>query len=165
MLPSQQQGAAMRRTWRDRIGLFGCAAMMTLTGCTGTPTASERAASADVAAVSQRYRPGDAKPSLPTLTTTSPLSDYLRFAMLNSSSTERAPVSEALAAHMLARLRTKADLGKAAAFIARFSQLAATAPWRRFIFEVNPLLASADAAVALDGLLVIEASRPGVASP
>jgi acyl-CoA synthetase (NDP forming) len=79
--------------------------------------------------------------------------------------TERAPVSEALAAHMLARLRTKADPGKAAAFIARFSQLAATAPWGRFIFEVNPLLASADAAVALDGLLVIEASRPGGASP
>jgi acetate---CoA ligase (ADP-forming) len=43
----------------------------------------------------------------------------------------------------------------AAAFIARFSELAATAPWQRFVFEVNPVLWSREAAVALDGLLIV----------
>lgn len=79
--------------------------------------------------------------------------------------TERAPVSEALAAHMLSRLRIKANPGPAAAFISRLSQLAAGAPWPRFILEINPVLCSRDAAVAVDGLLVIEASTPGDASP
>lgn len=59
-------------------------------GCTGKQTVSEREARADMAAVTQRYRPGDAKPALPSLTTSSPLADYLRFAMLNSPSVEAA---------------------------------------------------------------------------
>jgi len=80
---------------------------------------------------------------------------------------ERAPVSEALAAHMLGRLRIRqaVTVGHAAAFIARFSELAASAPWSRFILEVNPVLCSREAAVAVDGLLVIEASTPAGASP
>jgi hypothetical protein len=78
--------------------------------------------------------------------------------------TERAPVSDALAASMLERLRsrrhasdTRGELATdhAAAFIGRFSALAATAPWRRFVFEVNPVLWSRDSAVALDGLLIV----------
>jgi acetyltransferase len=78
--------------------------------------------------------------------------------------TERAPVSEALAAHMLSRLRIKEDPASAAAFISRLSQLAASAPWPRFILEINPLLWSRAAVVALDGLLIIEASTRGGAS-
>lgn len=78
--------------------------------------------------------------------------------------TERAPVSEALAAYMLERLRSRrhaADtkgalaIDHAAAFIARFSELASTAPWKRFIFEVNPVLLTREAAVAVDGLLIV----------
>lgn len=77
----------------------------------------------------------------------------------------RAPVDEAGAAALLARLRLMrraeklapgARLSNLTAFIARFSQLAAAAPWRRFVLEVNPLAWSAAGAVALDGLLVIE---------
>ncbi len=80
--------------------------------------------------------------------------------------TERAPVSEELAAHMLDRLRIRRkasdDEGPlpsaaAARFIARFSELAASAPWSRFIFEVNPIKWTRHAAVAVDGLLVVEA--------
>jgi len=78
--------------------------------------------------------------------------------------TERAPVSEALAVHMLGRLRIKQDAGPAAAFVARLSQLAAGAPWERFTLEINPVLCSRDAAVAVDGLLIIEASTPAGAS-
>jgi hypothetical protein len=78
--------------------------------------------------------------------------------------TERAPVSEALAAYMLGRLRsrrnasdTKGALGldHATAFIARFSELASTAPWTRFILEVNPLVWTRESAVAVDGLLIV----------
>ncbi|HVF63382.1 MAG TPA: acetate--CoA ligase family protein [Casimicrobiaceae bacterium] len=77
---------------------------------------------------------------------------------------ERAPVGHELAAHMLARLRTRAhatdaqgDLPfePAAWFVSRFSELALTAPWHRFVFEVNPVAWRRDRAVALDGLLVI----------
>jgi hypothetical protein len=78
--------------------------------------------------------------------------------------TERAPIGTELAAHMLERLRTRAmrrtrkDCSRpmlAARFIARFAELAMTAPWPRFVFEVNPLLWHRNDAVAVDGLLVI----------
>ena len=44
----------------------------------------------------------------------------------------------------------------AADFVARFSALAASAPWQRFTLEINPLKLGADTAAAVDGLLVIE---------
>jgi hypothetical protein len=43
-----------------------------------------------------------------------------------------------------------------AAFLARFSALALTAPWPRFVFEVNPLKWTRDAVVAVDGLLIVD---------
>jgi acyl-CoA synthetase (NDP forming) len=78
--------------------------------------------------------------------------------------TARAPVSVDLAAWMIDRLRTRSrmkdargalDAAPAARFIARFSELAVTAPWERFVFEVNPVLWRRDDAVALDGLLIV----------
>ncbi len=84
--------------------------------------------------------------------------------LINDVVTERAPVGEALAVHMLSRLRIKEESAAAAAFISRLSQLAAGAPWERFILEINPVLWSRDAAVAVDGLLIIEASTPAGAS-
>jgi acyl-CoA synthetase (NDP forming) len=80
--------------------------------------------------------------------------------------TERAPVDARLAAAMLDRLRIRRyavdvkgplDARPAAAFLARFSELAVTAPWPRFVFEVNPLKWTRDAVVAVDGLLIIDA--------
>jgi acetyltransferase len=79
--------------------------------------------------------------------------------------TERAPVSREIAADMIDRLRIRrhAPDGEgrlksdaAAAFIARFSELAATAPWRRFILEANPIKWTRDGVVAVDGLLIVE---------
>jgi acyl-CoA synthetase (NDP forming) len=79
---------------------------------------------------------------------------------------ERAPVSESLARDMLGRLRIVrhasraadpgVDLAAAARFVAELSRLAATAPWPRFVLEVNPIRVSGEGAVAVDGLLVID---------
>jgi hypothetical protein len=78
---------------------------------------------------------------------------------------ERAPVDVALAGDMLGRLRVvrhagrhdpPPDLRAAAGFVARFAQVAATAPWRRFVFEVNPIRVNGQGAAAVDGLLVVE---------
>jgi hypothetical protein len=40
--------------------------------------------------------------------------------------------------------------------LARFSELASTAPWARFVLEVNPLKWTRTGTVAVDGLLIIE---------
>lgn len=78
---------------------------------------------------------------------------------------ERAPVDEALVRDLLGRLRLvrqarRRDAGPdpkiAAKFITEFSRLAATAPWRRFVLEVNPIKWTGEAAVAVDGLLIVE---------
>lgn len=59
-----------------------------LAGCAGKPIASERQARSDLENVRSVYRPGDAKPNLPFLTTESPLADYLRYAILNNPRVE-----------------------------------------------------------------------------
>jgi acetate---CoA ligase (ADP-forming) len=78
---------------------------------------------------------------------------------------ERAPFDAAVAAGMIDRLRIRRHardgrgeipVDPAAAFVADFSRLAATAPWGRFIFEVNPIKWARNAAVAVDGLLIVE---------
>jgi acyl-CoA synthetase (NDP forming) len=74
----------------------------------------------------------------------------------------RAPLDPAGAAALLRRLRLLRRLSHPPAiepladFVARLSQIAATAPWRRFVLEVNPVSWSDAGAVALDGLLVVE---------
>ena len=77
----------------------------------------------------------------------------------------RAPVDEAGAAAMLARLRLVAaqqgqgpDPASLAAFVAHFSRLAAAVPWRQFELEVNPVKWRSGRTVAVDGLLVIGAA-------
>ena len=88
---------------------LGCAAMIASAGCAGAPTAEEGAARSDVAAVSQRYRPGDARPTLPALTTASPLEDYLRFATLNSPRVEAAYYDWAAAVERITPARSLPD--------------------------------------------------------
>jgi acetyltransferase len=84
---------------------------------------------------------------------------------LDDVTLERAPVNEELALHMLRQLRSMrhlqrwegaADPRAASEFVARFSKLAATALWRRFVLEVNPLKWNRDGVVAVDGLLLVE---------
>jgi acetate---CoA ligase (ADP-forming) len=77
----------------------------------------------------------------------------------------RAPVDVTTAADMVGRLKIRRHARDAegplpaegpAAFIARFSELAATAPWRRFTFEANPVKWRRGGVVAVDGLLIVE---------
>jgi acyl-CoA synthetase (NDP forming) len=82
---------------------------------------------------------------------------------------ELAPVGPRRALEMLRRIRTvrgleahdgNLDLTAAAALISDFSRLAVTAPWRRFVLEVNPVKVNAQRAVAVDGLLIVEDPAP-----
>jgi acetyltransferase len=77
----------------------------------------------------------------------------------------RAPLDDAAAYDLLGYLRTLRRLpgflpdGQrrlAAGYLARFSALAATAPWERFTLEVNPLKLGQGGLAAVDGLLLIE---------
>jgi acetate---CoA ligase (ADP-forming) len=85
--------------------------------------------------------------------------------MLDDVTLERGPVDEELALHMLRRLRLvryaphldkTLDLSVAAKFVSDFSRLAATAPWERFVIEVNPIKWNTEGVAAVDGLLIVE---------
>jgi acyl-CoA synthetase (NDP forming) len=77
----------------------------------------------------------------------------------------RAPLDRAGAFDLIGELRTITRMPPylserqrdiAADFVARFSALAASAPYPRFTLEINPLKIAADACAAVDGLLVVE---------
>lgn len=84
---------------------------------------------------------------------------------LDDATLELAPVTPGRALEVVRRLRTVQglakhtpglDLGPVAAFVATFSRLAVTAPWHRFVLELNPVKWDASRAVAVDGLLIVE---------
>ncbi len=80
-----RSGAAGAR-WKGTA--IGAAAL--LAACSGAPLDAERAARDDLGAVRGTYPPAGARDTRPALTGTSPLADYLRFAMLSSPSVEAA---------------------------------------------------------------------------
>ena len=76
----------------------------------------------------------------------------------------RAPIDAEGACDVLRRLRTlrrlpallsERQLQQASGFLAEFSALAATAPWKTFTLEVNPLKVGAQEVAAVDGLLIV----------
>ncbi|MCC6322973.1 MAG: TolC family protein [Phycisphaerales bacterium] len=86
-----------------------CLAATSLAGCVGTPIDSEKAARSDLESVRTLYRPGDARPTLPSLTPESPLADYLRYAMLNNPRVEAAYYSWAASIERIAAARSLPD--------------------------------------------------------
>jgi hypothetical protein len=56
----------------------------------------------------------------------------------------------------LAKLNREAEIRVLADYVAEFSTLADSIPWRGFTFELNPVRWGVSGAVAADGLLVIE---------
>ncbi|HWD93087.1 MAG TPA: TolC family protein [Verrucomicrobiae bacterium] len=67
----------------------GAAAVALLfAGCKGVTQPGERAAREQMSSVASRYRPNGERPTLPSLTTNSPLKDFLTYAMLNQPQIE-----------------------------------------------------------------------------
>jgi len=75
--------------WRW-YAVSGAAMVVLLAGCVGVRTAGEKAARQNQKTIQTAYRPGGQRPTLPTLTTNSPLNDFLLFAMLNQPQVEAA---------------------------------------------------------------------------
>lgn len=94
---------------RSLPGLLTATLATILAGCAGTPTATERQARKDLEAVRSGYRPGDAKPALPALRAESPLSDFLRYAMLNSPRVEAAYYGWAASVERITTARSMPD--------------------------------------------------------
>lgn len=85
--------------------------------------------------------------------------------LIDDVTLQRAPIGEEQALQMIDRLRlarsaekmkVPPDCAPLARFIARLSQLAAGAPWRRFVLEINPVKWSDEQVTAVDGLLIVE---------
>jgi acetate---CoA ligase (ADP-forming) len=85
--------------------------------------------------------------------------------LIDDVTLQRAPIGQAQALQMIDRLRlarsaarstTSPDRVLLARFIAALSQLAAGAPWRRFVIEINPVKWSDEQVIAVDGLLIVE---------
>lgn len=87
----------------------GVALAALLAGCAGAPTTTEREARSNLESVRSAYRPGDAKPKLPSLTTESALADYLRYAMLNSPRVEAAYYAWAASVERITPARSLPD--------------------------------------------------------
>jgi outer membrane protein TolC len=62
--------------------------LLLFSGCTGITQPGERAARQDFSTVAWDYRPGQKRPTLPDLTTNSPLGDFLTYAMFNHPQVE-----------------------------------------------------------------------------
>src|SRR5687767_10321593 len=78
-----------RREAFARFPLFLTLAVA-VAGCVGIRTPGEKTARRDLAGVATHFRPADRKPTLPTLTTNSPLGDFLSYAVLNQPQVEAA---------------------------------------------------------------------------
>lgn len=85
--------------------------------------------------------------------------------LIDDVTLQRAPIGEERALRMIDRLRfarsaermkDPPDRALLARFIAGLSQLAAGAPWRRFVLEINPVKWSGHQVTAVDGLLIVE---------
>lgn len=85
--------------------------------------------------------------------------------LIDDVTLERAPIGDQRALAMIERLRlarsakqmnVKPDRLLLASFISRLSRIAASAPWRQFVLEVNPVKWGHDQVTAVDGLLIVE---------
>lgn len=69
-------------------GTATMALLLLFSGCKGFTQPGERAARKQISTVKQTYRPNNQRPALPTLTTNSPLSDFITYAMFNQPQVE-----------------------------------------------------------------------------
>src|SRR6266542_3431637 len=107
--------AAMRsfdsiKALRFSVAMAGVALVaLALTGCKGLPTKGERTAWEDLKTVGESYRPRNERPTLPTLQTNAPLSNFLAFAVLNQPQVEAAYFDWAASIERITRERSLPD--------------------------------------------------------
>lgn len=90
-------------------GVGTVAAAMLFSGCKGVPAKSEKQSRADLKAVTQVYRPGERKATLPTLDTNATLGTFLTYAMLNQPRVEAAYYDYAAAVERITVERSLPD--------------------------------------------------------
>ena len=90
-------------------GIGTVAAVMLFAGCKGVPAKSERQSRADLKALTQVYRPGERKATLPTLDTNATLGAFLTYAMLNQPRVEAAYYDYAAAVERITVERSLPD--------------------------------------------------------
>src|SRR5512139_2617978 len=83
--------------------------LLLLAGCKGVPTKSERQSRADLKTVTQAYRPGERKATLPTLDTNATLGTFLTYAMLTQPRVEAAYYDYAAAVERITVERSLPD--------------------------------------------------------
>ncbi|HEX6812158.1 MAG TPA: TolC family protein [Planctomycetota bacterium] len=86
-----------------------CVVVVLGASCTGTPAPGELQARDDLAKVQHAYRPDGTLPTLPQLTTSSPLGDYLRFGMLRDPRVEAAYHAWAAGVERITVARSRPD--------------------------------------------------------
>jgi len=84
-------------------------AFVFLTGCKGIQTKGERAARENLKAMRESYRPQNERPVLPQLSSDSPLTNFLRFALLNNPQVEASYYEWAAAVERITRERSLPD--------------------------------------------------------
>jgi len=99
-----------RRKWNWLFaGVGTVAAAMLFSGCKGVPTKTEKQSRADLKAVTQVYRPGERKATLPPLDTNATLGTFLTYAMLNQPRVEAAYYDYAAAVERITVERSLPD--------------------------------------------------------
>jgi outer membrane protein, heavy metal efflux system len=88
---------------------FVSISLLLFAGCKGVPTKEEKAAREQLRTVARDYRPEDHKPALPTLTTNSSLSDFLKFAVLNQPSVAAAYYDWSASVERITTARSRPD--------------------------------------------------------
>ena len=73
---------------KNKFLICGAVAVLAFAGCKGVTQPGERAARQQLAEVTKNYRPENNSPALPQLTTNSPLSDFVTYAMFRHPEVE-----------------------------------------------------------------------------
>ncbi len=97
-----------KRSWRQLI-VSSAALFILSSGCVGVRPKVETAALEQQQTIAKIYRPDNQRPALPTLTSDTPLSDYLLYAILNQPGVEAAYYDWAAAVQRIAVERSLPD--------------------------------------------------------
>jgi len=90
-------------------GIGATVLLLLLSGCKGITQPGERASRKDISTIREAYRPDDKRPALPQLTTNSPLSDFITYAIFNHPQVEANYYDWAAAVERITIARSRPD--------------------------------------------------------